>query len=138
MTDREAQIEALWAYEISKEKVLKRLVKKGIITQTEGNDLLERMLEHLDARRIPCFCLSALGDYTEGSCSNAYISLTELAKEKKTASPRYLIQSWMRSNTTVEYLRMWEKIHTPEFQEDACNELLHTIHATSTALTPSL
>lgn len=32
MTDREAQMEALWTYEISKEKVLKRLVKKGIMT----------------------------------------------------------------------------------------------------------
>lgn len=30
MTDWEAQIEALWAYEISREKILKRIVKKGL------------------------------------------------------------------------------------------------------------
>ena len=75
---------------------------------------------------------------TEGSCLNAYVSLTEIAKGKKISSPSYLIQSWMRNNTTVEYLRMWEKIYNPGFKEDACNELIHTIHTTSTTLTPSL
>lgn len=30
MIDREAQIEALWTYEISQEKILKRIVKKGL------------------------------------------------------------------------------------------------------------
>lgn len=140
MTDREAQIEVLWTYEISKEKVLKRLVKKEIMTQAEADDLSERMLEQLDTDKIPGFRLSSLGEKmrTEGSCLNAYVSLTEIAKEKKISNPNYLIQSWMRYNTTVEYLRMWEKIYNPGFKEDACDELIHTIHTTSTTLTPSL
>lgn len=61
MTDREAQTEALRTYEISKEKVLKQLVKKGLMTQTEADDLLERVLEHPDVQRIPGFCLSQHG-----------------------------------------------------------------------------
>lgn len=140
MTGREAQIEALWTYEISKEKVLKRLVAKNIMTQAEADELSERMLEQLNLQEIPGFRLSSLGEKmrTEGSCLNAYVSLTEIAREKKTASPSYLIQSWMRNNTTIEYLRMWEKIHNPGFQEDACDELLHAIHTTGTTLTPSL
>ena len=91
MTDREAQIEALWTYEISKEKVLKRLVKKGIMTQAEADDLSERMLEQLDTDKIPGFRLSPLGEKmrTNGSCLNPYVSLTEIAKEKKTSSPSY-------------------------------------------------
>ena len=48
MTDREAQIEALWTYEISKEKILKRLVKKGLMTQAEEDELSERVFEQLD------------------------------------------------------------------------------------------
>ena len=64
--------------------------------------------------------------------------LTEIAKEKKSSSPSYLIQSWMRSNTTIEYLRMWEKIYNPRFQEAACNDLIHTVKTTGTTLTPSL
>lgn len=140
MTDREAQIEALWTYEISQEKILKRIVKKGLMTQTEADELSERMFEQLNTDTIPGFRLSPLGEKmrTNGSCLNAYVSLTEIAKGKKTSSPSYLIQSWMRSNTTVEYLRMWEKVYNPGFQEDTCNELLHTVHTTGTTLTPSL
>ncbi len=140
MTDREAQIEALWTYEISKEKVLKRIVTKGIITQAEADELSERMFEQLNLQEIPGFRLSSLGEKMriDGSCLNAYVSLTEIAREKKNFSPSYLIQSWMRSKTTVEYLRMWEKIHNPGFRDDTCDELLHTIHTTSTTLTPSL
>ena len=33
---------------------------------------------------------------------------------------------------------MWEKIYNPQFQEDACDELVHMVHTTSTTLTPSL
>lgn len=140
MTDREAQIEALWTYEISREKVLKRIVKKGLMTQAEADELSERMLEQLDTNKIPGFRLSPLGKKMRinGSCLNPYVSITEIAKEKKISSPSYFIQSWMRSNTTVEYLRMWERIYNPGFQEDACDELIHTVHSTSTTLTPSL
>ena len=140
MTDREAQIEALWTYEISKEKVLRRLVKKGIMSQAEADDLSERMLEQLDTDKIPGFRLSPLGEKmrTSGPCLCPYVSITEIAKEKKTASPSYLIQSWMRSNTTVEYLRVWEKIYNPRFQEDAYDALIQRVHTTNTTLTPSL
>ena len=44
MTEREAQIEALWIYEISREKILKRIVNKGLMTQAEADGLSERML----------------------------------------------------------------------------------------------
>lgn len=140
MTDREAQIEALWTYEISKEKVLKRLVKKGIMTQAEADNLSERMLEQLNTDKIPGFRLSPLGKKmrTSGSCLCPYVSLTGIAKEKKTSIPSYLIQSWMRNNTTVEYLRMWEKNYNPGFQEVACEELIDIVHTTGTTLTPSM
>lgn len=129
MTDREAQIEALWTYEISKKKVLKRLVKKGIMTQAEADGLSERMLEQLNADKIPGFCVSLLGEKmrTNGSCLNPYVSLTEIAKDKNTAGPSYFIQSWM-SSATVEYLRMWEKTYDPKFRDNACDELIHTVH----------
>ena len=118
MTDREAQIEALWTYEISKEKVLKRIVKKGLMTQAEADELSERVFEQLDTDKIPSFRLSTLGEKmrTNGPCLNPYVSITEIAKEKKTSNSSYLIQSWMRSNTTIQYLRMWEKSTIPNFR----------------------
>lgn len=140
MTEREAQIEALWTYEISHEKILKRLIRKGIMIQVEADALSERMLEQLNTQNIPGFRLSPLGKKmrTADLSFNPHISLTEIAREKKTSTPSYLIQSWMRSNFTVEYLRIWEKIYNPGFQEDACDALIRTVHSTSVTLTPSL
>lgn len=110
------------------------------MTQTEADELFERILEQRTPTSSPGFCLSQLVRKmrTNGICLNPYVSITEIAKEKKISSPSYLIQSWMRSNITAEYLRMWEKIYNPKFQEDACDELLHTVHTTGTRLTPSL
>lgn len=140
MTDREAQVEALWTYEISTEKVLKRAVKRGFITQEEADAFSEKLFEQLDMDKIPGFQPSPLGEKmrAEDVRVNPYVSLTDLAREKGTSSPSYLIQSWLRSNTTIEYLRMWEKIYNPKFQEDACKELIQTIKTTSATLTPSM
>ncbi|WOC76441.1 hypothetical protein RX717_05520 [Intestinibacillus sp. NTUH-41-i26] len=55
MTDREAQIEALWIYEISTEKVLRRAVKKGFITQAEADEFSEKLFEQLDTKKIRAF-----------------------------------------------------------------------------------
>ena len=140
MTSREAQIEALWTYEISTEKILRRSVKKGFISQAEADEFSEKLFEQLDTKKIPGFLPSPLGEKmrAEDVRVNPYVSMTEIAREKKMSSPSYLIQSWMRSNTTIEYLRMWEKIYNPQFQEAACDDLIHTVHTTNTTLTLSL
>ena len=138
MTEREAQIEALWTYEVATEKVLRRSVKKGFITQQEADEFSEKPFEQLNTDNIPGVRPSPLGEKMrmEDIRVNPYVSLTEIAREKKSSSP--LIQSWLRSNTTIEYLRMWEKIYNPKFQEAACNQLIETVHKTSTTMTPSL
>ena len=140
MTDREAQIESLWTYEISTEKVLRRAVKKGFITQAEADEFSEKLFEQLDTKKLPDFLLSSLGEKmrAEQVDVNPYVSMTEIAKEKKSSSPGYLIQRWLRSSAAIEYLRMWEKIYNPRFQEAACDKLIHTVKTTSTTLTLSL
>ena len=55
MTDREAQIKALWTYEISTEKVLRRAVKKGFITQAEADEFSENCLNNWIRRRSRAF-----------------------------------------------------------------------------------
>lgn len=52
MTDREAQIEALWTYEISTEKILRRAVKKGFISQAEADNFSEKLFEQLDIKKF--------------------------------------------------------------------------------------
>lgn len=36
------------------------------------------------------------------------VSLTKIAKQYTDDSPGYVIQSWMRSRNTLEFLRQWE------------------------------
>lgn len=140
MTEREAQIEALWTYEVATEKVLRRAVKKEFITQEEADAFSEKLFEQLNTDNIPGFRLSSLGEKMQADDIrvNPYVSLTEIAREKKSSSPSYLIQSWLRSATTIVYLRMWEKIYNPRFKEEACDQLIEIVHKTSTTMTPSL
>lgn len=85
MTDREAQIEALWTYEISTEKILRRAVKKGFISQTEADEFSEKLFEQLDAKKIPGFLPSPLGEKmrAEDVRVNPYVSMTEIARGKR-------------------------------------------------------
>ena len=66
------------------------------------------------------------------------VSLTELAKQYSEESPGYVIQSWMRSRNTLEFLRQWEKDMNEEFNDEACKELIYQGHTTSLTITPSL
>ena len=44
-----------------------------------------------------------------------YISLTDIAKKRDPENPRFIIQNWMRSYSTVSFLGLWEKINNPDF-----------------------
>ena len=66
------------------------------------------------------------------------VSLTGLAKQYSEDSPGYVIQSWMRSRNTLEFLRQWENDMNEEFDDRACEELIHQGHTTSLTITPSL
>lgn len=44
-----------------------------------------------------------------------YISLTDIAKKRDPENPRFIIQNWMRSRSTVSFLGLWETINNPKF-----------------------
>lgn len=68
---------------------------------------------------------------------NPYVPMTEMAREKKTSSPKYLIQSWMRSNTTIEY-GYGKRSITLNLKKLLVMSWNYMVHTTSTTLTPSL
>ena len=76
--------------------------------------------------------------YMLGRACEDMVSLTELAKQYSEGSPGYAIQSWMRSRNTLEFLRQWENDMNGEFDDSACEELIHQAHTTSLTVTPSL
>ena len=66
------------------------------------------------------------------------VSLTELARQYSDESPGYVIQSWMRSRNTLEFLRQWELNQNAEFDDQVCAELIRQGHTTSLTITPTL
>ncbi|MFH1352478.1 MAG: KilA-N domain-containing protein [bacterium] len=45
-----------------------------------------------------------------------YISLTDIAKYRNEAEPFSIINNWMRSRSTIEFLGLWEKLSNPDFK----------------------
>ena len=70
--------------------------------------------------------------------SKDMVSLTELARQHPEESPGYVIQSWMRSRNTLEFLRQWENDMKGGFDDRACEDLIHESHTTSLTVTPTL
>lgn len=44
-----------------------------------------------------------------------YISLTDIAKYKNVNDPRFVIQNWMRTRFTMDFLGIWEHLNNPKF-----------------------
>jgi len=45
-----------------------------------------------------------------------YISLTDIARAKNSDDPRFVIQNWMRTRFSLEFLGLWEQINNPDFK----------------------
>ena len=45
-----------------------------------------------------------------------YISLTDMAKYRDSERTNYIIQNWMRTRSTIEFLGLWEHLNNPTFK----------------------
>ena len=45
-----------------------------------------------------------------------YISLTDIARYRNALEPFAIINNWMRSRSTIEFLGLWEKLCNPDFK----------------------
>ena len=142
MTEKEVD-ELYIRFAFQYESTIGRLLDKKIIDQ----DLVDRhrksFYDSLDEEKLRT--TQKIGNYTEiirrymrDMLCEDMVSLTELAKQYSVDSPGYTIQSWMRSRNTLEFLRQWENDMNGEFDDTACEELIHQGHTTSLTITPSL
>ena len=125
------------------ESAIGRLLDKKIIDQ----DLVDRhrksFYDSLDEEKLRA--AQKIGDYTEiirrymrDMICEDMVSLIELARQCSKDSPGYVIQSWLRSRNTLEFLRQWENDINGEFDDRACEKLIHQAHTTSLTVAPSL
>jgi hypothetical protein len=47
---------------------------------------------------------------------NEFISLTDIAKYRNSSEPFSIINNWMRSRSTIEFIGLWEKLNNPDFK----------------------
>lgn len=125
------------------ESALDQLVSKGLIDKDLADRSRKTFYDSLDEEKLRTS--QKIGNHTEiilrymrGMICEDMVSLTELARQYLKDSPGYAIQSWMRSRNTLEFLRQWEKDMNGEFDDRACEELIHQAHTTSLTVTPSL
>ena len=45
-----------------------------------------------------------------------YISLTDIAKYRNTVEPFSVINNWMRTKSTIDFIGLWEKLNNPSFK----------------------
>ena len=67
---------------------------------------------------------------------NDYISLTDMAHYKDTERTNYIIQNWMRTRSTIEYLGIWEQINNPAFNGIEFDAFRNEAGSNSFSLTP--
>lgn len=125
------------------ESAIDTLFAKGLIDSDLVDAVKKKFYDSLNAEKLRTS--KRIEDYRETISSymrrmtqGDMISLTELARQYSEESPGYVIQSWMRSRNTLEFLRQWENDTNEGFDGDACVELIHQAHTTSLTITPSL
>jgi len=125
------------------ESALDQLIDKGLVDKDLANKSRQTFYDTLDEEKLQIS--QKISNHTEiirryirGVVCEDMVSLTEMARRYTEDSPGYIIQSWMRSRNTLEFLRQWENDMNEGFDDGACEALIHQAHTTSLTVTPSL
>jgi len=65
-----------------------------------------------------------------------YISLTDMAKFRDSERTNYIIQNWMRTRNTIEFLGLWEQLRNPNFKSIEFDAFKNAAGSNSFTLTP--
>ncbi|MDF1579335.1 MAG: KilA-N domain-containing protein [Desulfuromonadales bacterium] len=68
---------------------------------------------------------------------NDYISLTDIAKFKNSDDPRFVIQNWMRTRFSVEFLGIWELLNNPDFNRVEFDTVKNASGSNAFVMTPT-
>jgi len=65
-----------------------------------------------------------------------YLSLTDIARHKDSKRSDYILQNWMRSKDTIEFLGLWERINNKDFNSIEFDGIKNKAGVNSFILTP--
>jgi hypothetical protein len=67
---------------------------------------------------------------------NDYISLTDIARYRDAERSDYILQNWLRTRSTIEFIGLWEQIHNPDFNSIEFDGFKNLAGSNSFSLTP--
>ena len=125
------------------ESAMDALLVRGLVDEEAANAAKERFYDTLNEEKLRTNHKireyhETISLYMRTLAHDGMVSLTELVRQYSDGSPGYVIQSWMRSRNTLEFLRQWELEQNAEFDDQACAELIHQGHTTTLTITPTL
>jgi len=65
-----------------------------------------------------------------------YISITDMARFRDSERTNYIIQNWMRTRSTIEFLGLWEQLHNSNFKSIEFDAFRNESGSNSFTLTP--
>ncbi|MBI9056017.1 MAG: KilA-N domain-containing protein [Bacteroidales bacterium] len=65
-----------------------------------------------------------------------FISLTDMAKFRDSERTNYIIQNWMRTRSTIEFVGLWEQLHNQNFKSIEFDAFRNESGSNSFTLTP--
>ena len=65
-----------------------------------------------------------------------FISLTDMAKFRDSERSDYIIQNWMRTRSTIEFIGLWEQLNNPNFNSIEFDGFKNESGSNSFSLTP--
>lgn len=130
-----------WAYAISKEKFLTRISDLVPVKAEIWKRFLDNIFKSIAEDKAPIYDENLNSQLEEIVSkylhpSDDYISLTDIARKFDSRNPGYLIQSWLRSRKTVEFLAEWEQNNNPKFDEQSYLKLVKDVRSPKFTLTP--
>ena len=109
--------------EFQYESAIDALLTNGLVDIEAASATKERFYDTLNEEKL--WTTQKIRDYHETIslymrtlAHDGMLSLTELVRQYSDESPSYVIQSWMRSRNTLDFLRQWELEQNAEFGAD--------------------
>jgi hypothetical protein len=65
-----------------------------------------------------------------------YISLTDIARHRDAERSDYILQNWLRTRSTIEFIGLWEQLNNPDFNSIEFDGFRNQAGSNSFSLTP--
>ena len=138
---RATKTELEWAYLITREEFLRRVNARVELPAEEWINIRDYLFDQIISNEAPIY-ETKMNSSLEKTVikylhpEDDFLSLTDIARRFDSENPSYLIQSWLCSRNTIEFLGEWERNNNPNFNESSFQQLLIDARSPSYTLTP--